>query len=47
MRSNGGSNLFAKVVGAIVASFGADREHPQIMNALVTRNFQIDFFRSK
>jgi hypothetical protein len=33
--------------GAIVVSFGPEREHPPITNALVTGFFHIDFFRGK
>jgi hypothetical protein len=33
--------------GAIVVSFGPEREHPRIVNALVTGFFHIDFFRGK
>jgi hypothetical protein len=33
--------------GAIVVSFGPEREHPRITNALVTRFFHIYFFRAK
>src|ERR1700722_5595869 len=47
VRSNDGSNLFAKGTGAIVASFGPDREHPANTNALVTDDFPIDYFRGK
>jgi hypothetical protein len=36
-----------KGAGAIVASFGPEREHPPNTNALVTGDFHIDFFRSK
>ena len=36
-----------KGTGAIVASFGPEREHPPNTNALVTGDFHIDFFRSK
>jgi len=47
VRSNGGSNLFAKGLGPSLASFGPEREHPPNTNALVTGDFHIDFFRSK
>lgn len=46
VRSNGGSSLFARVIGAIVASFGPDREHPPDTNALVKSDFHIYFFGS-
>ena len=36
-----------KGTGAIVASFGPEREHPANINALVTDDFHIDFFRGK
>ena len=42
-----GSVLSGKRDGAIVASFGPEREHPPIVNALVTSFFHIDFFRAK
>ncbi len=41
------SNPLAGGLEAIVASFGPEREHPPIMDALVSGDFQIDFFRSK
>jgi hypothetical protein len=33
--------------GAIVVSFGSEREYPADTNALVTPFFHIDFFRGK
>jgi hypothetical protein len=36
-----------KGTGAIVASFGPEREHPANTNALVRDVFHIDFFRAK
>jgi hypothetical protein len=34
-------------LGTIVVAFGPEREHHAIVNALVSRDFQIDFFRRK
>ena len=36
-----------RVCGAIVASFGPEREYPAHTNALVAGVFHIDFFRGK
>ena len=36
-----------RVCGAIVVSFGPEREHPANMNALVAGVFHIGFFRAK
>ena len=42
-----GSVLSGKRDGAIVVSFGPEREHPPNTNALVAGDFHIDFFRAK
>ena len=41
------SNPLLGDLGTIVVAFRPEREHRAILNALVSCDFQIDFFRSK
>jgi len=42
-----GSDPLAGVVGAIVTSFGPNRDHPHTANTLVRAHLRVDYFGSK